>query len=133
MPGSACTGARAAAPRTLQGHALDDLLAANGLIGPQRAAKMVSIDHAVEERRRKRGWKPLKALLGYLDSVLGSLVKALPWLEPVKEFKEDHREERRTGERARTRVRALRHRLADFAAAFRASCEFLAGVGEGPD
>jgi hypothetical protein len=72
----------------LRGRAVDDLLAAHGLVGPQREAKTRSIRHADEVRRRTGGWKPLKALLGYLDSVLGSLVKVIPWLDPIKEFKE---------------------------------------------
>lgn len=81
-------GYLALAVDALGGHAVDDLLATQGLVGLQRVAKTASIDHAVEERRRSGGWKPLKALLGYLDSVLGSLVKVFTWLEPIKEFKE---------------------------------------------
>ena len=42
----------------------------------------------MRERQRRRGWGPLKALLGYLDSILGSLTAVFPWLDAVKEFKE---------------------------------------------
>jgi hypothetical protein len=31
---------------------------------------------------------PLKALLGYLDSILGSLTAVFPWLDAILEFKE---------------------------------------------
>jgi hypothetical protein len=45
------------------------------------------VHEAVGARKRRRGWGPLKALLGYLDSILGSLTSVFPWLETVKEFK----------------------------------------------
>jgi hypothetical protein len=72
----------------LRGPAVDDLLRAHGLVGPQRAAKTRSVEAAVRERKRRRGWGPLKALLGYLDSILGSLTAVFPWLDAVTEFKE---------------------------------------------
>jgi hypothetical protein len=73
---------------SLRGPAVDDLLAAHGLVGAQLAAKTESVANAARERRRRPGWRPLKALLGYLDSILGSLTDVLPWLGVVKEFKE---------------------------------------------
>jgi hypothetical protein len=72
----------------LRGPAVDDLLRARGLVGPQLAAKSRSVDEAVRERSRRAGWRPLKALLGYLDSILGSLAGVFPWLDAVKELKE---------------------------------------------
>jgi hypothetical protein len=42
----------------LQGPAVDDLLAAQGLVGPQREAKTRSIESADETYRRRRSWKP---------------------------------------------------------------------------
>jgi hypothetical protein len=72
----------------LTGPAVDDLLAAHGLVGPQRVAKTESVSSAVRERRRRPGRGPLKALLGYFDSILGSLTSVLPWLDVVQEFKE---------------------------------------------
>lgn len=72
----------------LRGPAVDDLLAAHGLVGPQRVAKTESLNAAAEERNRRGGWGPFKALLGYFDSILGSLAGVLPWLDAVKEFKE---------------------------------------------
>lgn len=73
----------------LRRPAVDDLLAAHGLVGPQRVAKTASVDEAVRRRARRPGsWGPRKALLGYLDSILGSLAAAFPWLGAVKEFKE---------------------------------------------
>ena len=72
----------------LRGPAVDDLLGAQGLLEDQLAAKTKSIDEAKRQRRQGRGWRPLKALLGYFDSILGSLTAVLPWLESVKEFKE---------------------------------------------
>jgi hypothetical protein len=44
-----------AAIAALHGPAVDDLLAAHGLVGPQRAAKTESVDEALRERRRRRG------------------------------------------------------------------------------
>jgi hypothetical protein len=72
----------------LRGPAVDDLLAVHGLVGPQRVAKSTSVREAVRERQRRRGWGPLKALLNYLNSILGSLTAVFPWLNTVKEFKE---------------------------------------------
>ncbi len=72
----------------LHGPAVDGLLAVHGLVGPQRVAKTESIDEAVRERERRGGWGPLKALIKYLDSILGSLSGVFPWLDAVKEFKE---------------------------------------------
>jgi hypothetical protein len=73
---------------SLSGPAVDDLLSVHGLLGEQRTAKTDAVEEAVRERRRHPGWRPLKALLGYLDSILGSLTGIFPWLAPVKEFKE---------------------------------------------
>lgn len=72
----------------LREPAVDDLLKAHGLLGPQRVAKSASVANAVALRESRGGWKPLKALLGYLDSIVGSLKQVLPWLAPVREFKE---------------------------------------------
>jgi hypothetical protein len=68
--------------------AVDDLLAAHGLVGPERVAKTASVHEASRRYWQHPGLKALKALLSYLDSILGSLVPVIPWLEPVKEFKE---------------------------------------------
>jgi hypothetical protein len=72
----------------LRGPAVDDLLWVHGLVGPQRVAKTQSVEAVVRERKRRGGCGPLKALLGYLDSIPGSLTAVFPWLNAVKEFKE---------------------------------------------